>query len=405
MKKQNEFKLCAVSSILALAAFSIAIFVTACGTDFSKQPGTGTETGTGTDTGTGADTEPETGTKEGFTGTWTPARTMPFDSDDTVYGIAYGASNGSGLFVAVGQNFVNYVKTGKIAWSANATDWTEANAGAFGGSVCRAVAYGTPSGSGLFVAVGDNGKIAWSADGKGWTAVSGSTFGGSKINAIAYGTPNGAGKFVAAGYEGKIAWSTDGKNWTAAAAVEGFNGVNDSINGIAFGGGRFVLAGSKNNNSMGKMAWSTDGVTWHPVQDNPCGQDPILAVAYGGSPGRFVITSESRKICYSPNGESWATVSKTPFGDGSQSCYIEAIAYGTAANGAGRFIAAGVYGKIGYSDDNAESWQALTGSSFSANLEKNIYGSDAVYAIAYAGTPQSAIKFVLGGYGKIECYR
>jgi hypothetical protein len=123
-----------------------------------------------------------------------------------------------------------------------------------------------------------------------WTAVDDTTF-GDDINGIAYG----GGKFVAVGYEGKAAYSADGgATW---------NPVDDTkfigyIKGIAYGGPagkeKFVAVGSS-----GKAVYCTtpDG-TWTAVTDTGFDTtDDINAIAYGG--GKFVVVGNKGKAAYS----------------------------------------------------------------------------------------------------------
>jgi hypothetical protein len=55
-----------------------------------------------------------------------------------------------------------------------------------------------------------------------------SIFGSGHINGVAYG----GGKFVAVGEYGKTAWSEDGASWTAA----GYLSSSCHINDVAYGG-------------------------------------------------------------------------------------------------------------------------------------------------------------------------
>ena len=97
----------------------------------------------------------------------------------------------------------------------------------------------------------------YSADGLSWTAVSNTTFGSDTIEGIAYG----GGKFVAVGRSGsgsssssQAAYSADGISWTA---VSDTTFGSTSIYGIAYGGGKFVAVGGSDSLS-GKMAYSNN---------------------------------------------------------------------------------------------------------------------------------------------------
>jgi hypothetical protein len=91
--------------------------------------------------------------------------------------------------------------------------------------------------------------MAYSADGIAWTAVDG-TFSRVRIQGIAYGIfADGGGRFYIAGNtNGAMAYSENGASWTSVTN-SGFGSTQ--INGIAYGGGRFVVVGAS-----GKMAWA-----------------------------------------------------------------------------------------------------------------------------------------------------
>ena len=80
-----------------------------------------------------------------------------------------------------------------------------------------------------------------------------SKFGTTDINGIAYG----GGKFVAVGNSGKMAYSTDGVFWTTVTTSR-FG--TTAIRGVAYGGDKFVAVGD-----FGMMAYSTDGIMWTAV--------------------------------------------------------------------------------------------------------------------------------------------
>jgi len=113
---------------------------------------------------------------------------------DVKFNVSIGAiAYGSGKFVAVGSNLVNYSADGGITWTA-VTDSTFGASGNISG-----IAYA----NNMFVAVGSPGRAAYSSDGITWTAVKDSTFGVQPIFDITYGN----GKFVAVGAYGRIAYT------------------------------------------------------------------------------------------------------------------------------------------------------------------------------------------------------
>ena len=276
-----------------------------------------------------------------------------------IYAVAYGNKR----FVAVGDR-------GKIAYSDDGAHWTAAADSAFPATYTNGdwelsyAIYGIAYGGGKWVAGGDYGYMAYSADnGAHWTAVEDSPFGGNTIFAIAYG----GGKFVAGGTVGKIAYSKDGVNWTAAAdnAIRQYATVNNgmwvpSIFAVAYGGGKFVAVGG-----LGSIAHSKDGATWTAAadsaiweyEDTDTGNGPLSSdingIAYGG--GRFVAVSGSGKTAYSADGASWTAAADSAAwefadilvfgGESITTADINAVAYGNK-----KFAAVGVGGKIAHAD-------------------------------------------------------
>jgi hypothetical protein len=157
----------------------------------------------------------------------------------------------AGKFVAVGQS-------GTSAYSADGITWTNTGTGTTGTHVIfgntssgsngiKMAAYG----NGKFVIAG-NGKVATSTDGAAWEKIDLSTFieGESVgwLNCIIFAD----GRFVAGGANGRAIYSTDGKNWTRITQTEPIFG-SQYINGLAFGGGKFVAVGGGD----AKIAYTT----------------------------------------------------------------------------------------------------------------------------------------------------
>jgi len=267
---------------------------------------------------------------------WTAVTDNPF-SGGTIWDIAYG----NGKFVAVGNE-------GRIAYSTDGINWTEVQDSPFSTTKkynyneARTVSYG----NGRFVAGGYQGNsefsinniIAYSSDGVTWTEAADSTFGSSTwINHIAYGGTAGQEKFIASGAKGKMAYSLDGITWTAITNSRLSGGIN-----VFYVGGKWIASGD-----YGQMAYSADGVTWTVI---PAGQNPfsssnisvanIHKIAYGN--GRFVATGwrENFKMAYSSDGINWTEVTGIPPLD------ISGVTYGN-----GKFVAAGTWGVTASSTD------------------------------------------------------
>ncbi|MDR0444571.1 MAG: InlB B-repeat-containing protein [Treponema sp.] len=234
-----------------------------------------------------------------------------------------------------------------------------------------------------------------------WEAVDVSTlFAVSTINGIAYG----GGKFVAVG-KGKMAHSTNGTDWELVGDSK--FGISN-INSIAYGNSKFVAVGDGGN-----MAHSTNGTGWELVGDSKFGTSNINSIAYGG--GKFVAVGDSGNMAYSTNGEVWITVNSVltsinsiayggdKFVAGGASTNIQYSTNGinwysvntgltadtqSIAYGGGKFVAGGANGMMKYSTDGINKWTAVIDSPF-------ITG-DIIQSIAYGGN-----RFVAGGGKKM----
>jgi hypothetical protein len=282
-------------------------------------------------------------------------------------------------------------------------EWTAVTTSAFGTTQINGIAYGGPSGSEKFVAVGYNGKMAYSSDGVNWTAIpegtgSGtSTFGTEWIGGIAWGGPSVSQKFVAVGYNGKMAYSADGVNWTAipngtGAGTSTF--YTNDILGIAWGGPsgnqKFVAVGGS-----GQMAYSSDGVNWTAISTSTFGTDHIYGITWGGPSGneKFVAVGKNGKMAYSSDGVNWTAISISTFDVG-----IERIAWG-GPSGSQKFVAVGGLGMMAYSSDGVN-WTAIPGGTGTGT---STFGSESIYGIAWGGTGLNE-KFVAGAYNGKMAY-
>jgi hypothetical protein len=204
---------------------------------------------------------------------------------------------------------------GRLAYSANAMNWTLLpgekttfdNPGGGPRNFINALAYG----QGKFVAGGGSGHVAYAANPAGpWQTtpktktVEGWPNGGELvevifdewfINSMVFAEDQG--RFAAVGGldggPGKAAYSDDGVNWTQAGDIAPA-GLGCMVNGIAYGGGAFVLV---DNN--GNAAYSTNAVAWTVIDDTTfnTGTAAIKTVCYGD--GKFVIAGSNGKIAYS----------------------------------------------------------------------------------------------------------
>jgi len=171
-------------------------------------------------------------------------------------------------------------------------------------------------GGGTFVAVGDNNTFHSQDNGTTWSR--GTISGVPYLSDVVYGN----GRFVAIdGWSGIVAVSADGISWTSSLLDP------DSISGIRFGGGLFMVA-----TSAGNVYTSVDGEAW--LQRTPIdlitgmSEPSVSSVAYGGG-GFLVIVSDASVdwIFFTfDQGDHWTPVDLAAYGAG--------IKDGTYFNGA-----------------------------------------------------------------------
>jgi hypothetical protein len=125
---------------------------------------------------------------------------------------------------------------------------------------------------------------------------------GNDLYALAHGND----RYVAVGDYGTILVSPDGTNWAVRSRE-----TNETLNGVAFGGGRFVVVGeSYPDYSPDVLLTSGDGLTW--TNGSSGGTNGLRAVAWGN--GLFVAvgfqqtasSSYDARILTSADGITWA---------------------------------------------------------------------------------------------------
>ncbi|MCL2154205.1 MAG: exo-alpha-sialidase [Leptospirales bacterium] len=214
-----------------------------------------------------------------------------------------------------------------------------------------------------------------------WTVVKYSPFGSKNpfggLDSV-YGIAYGNGRFVVGGLNWEMAYSNDGKIWTAVKDSPFIldEGDYNAVYSIAYGNDRFVAGGEQ-----GKMAYSSDGKIWTAVKDNTFDDNSIYSIVYGN--GRFVAVG-SGKMAYSIDGEIWIAVKDNTFDDNT----IYSIAYGN-----GRFVAGGLLGKIAYSD-NGISWNEIKGWD---TFNGSILGFSSI------GDFPNSIRGIVYGNGRFVC--
>jgi hypothetical protein len=186
------------------------------------------------------------------------------------------AAYGGGVWVVVDNLFLTEEGWG-ILTSTDGATWNET---IVTGSYAQptSIAYG----NGTFVIVGYGGLIMTSTNGSTWTA--GNLSSGVAIMSIVFAN----GQFVAVTNSGESLISTDGNNWSS------YSDNNQYPNGIAYGGGIYLILGTL---SGGSVAVSTDGQNWtNATSYLPGGlsADALTSAAYGNS--MFVAVGNNGEI-------------------------------------------------------------------------------------------------------------
>jgi hypothetical protein len=296
-----------------------------------------------------------------------------------INGIAFDGSK----FVAVGASNTAHTSADGINWTAVSN--------AFPSGYVSAIVYAEDKN--MFVAGGVSGKVWTSTDGTSWTSATISSFGTSdSVDLIAYG----GGRFVA-GSGTKLAYSSDGTNWTAGTIT---TGASDYIEGIAWGNGKFIAVGGEHNTDSdgwttkekGKIWTSTDGSTW-TAMTSPFGTSYIEAIAYGN--GKFVAlgndfdSSSNKPAAYlSDSAAAWTSVSPVPVNGGKIAFCNNIFIAGTAIWGS-----TGVEGGIRTSAD---------GTTWSALYEIDSSSSKTFSIIAYGNN--TYVMACPGGYNATDIY-
>jgi hypothetical protein len=164
-----------------------------------------------------------------------------------------------------------------------------------------------------------------------------------------------------------IGTTADGGRWQWVSLPSGMDVAAD----VAWGGGRYVLAGWNETQGCPAVATSADGQNWAPVAlpaGTPCGGSPfgalgpLTAVAYGL--GEFVAVGGSGVLA-SADGQSW-TVESVPAAAGQT---VTDVVY---APDKGLFLATTTGGVLLSAD--GQQWRAPTGSPAPSGGDAAAYG-------------------------------
>lgn len=239
--------------------------------------------------------------------TWTQ-QTSSFGASE-IGGVA---SNGTDLYVAVGD-------AGKLATSPDGITWTQRTS-SFSTSNIASVAYG----NGVWVAVGEAGKLATSTDGITWTQrTSGQT-------AYLYEVAYGRGVWVTGGAGGVMSISTDPTStWTSVSST-----ISNQVDFLAYAPFASVWVAGHDSLSTNSLASSSDGVAW-------TSRDPSVSLTTGG---QFDVAVSDSIIVVTTAGNATGAVQVMTTTDGI-TYTSRTIPSGTgnntravASDGAGRFF-------------------------------------------------------------------
>ncbi len=154
--------------------------------------------------------------------------------------------------------------------------------------------YSAVYGGGAYVAVGGTtvggpGAVASSTNGSQWAVTNSTT---QTLNGVAYG----AGKFVAVGYGGTVLTSSNAIDWEDHSP-----GTNIYLQKISWGNSRFVALGYTIAPAFNWSLVSTDGVTWSNY--NVASNKPTGGLVFGN--GLFVYPLATGTNLLSTDGISW----------------------------------------------------------------------------------------------------
>ena len=199
--------------------------------------------------------------------------------------------------------------------------------------------------------------ILSTTDGLNWQGVNASQLSYADLKGVAYAN----NLWVAVGAS-KVFTSSDGLAWTDNALPK-----QTTFNGVAWGGGRWIVVGNSRT-----ILTSTDGVAWTDVTPTNITSATFYRAAYAN--GRWVVVGSSGRIANSTDGTNWNSATSG----------VTSTIYGVA-DWQGQFIAATSDGKLLSSADGS-TWGSVS-----------LSPARSLYAVRAAGSQIVAV----GDYGNI----
>ncbi|MDO3411139.1 cadherin-like beta sandwich domain-containing protein [Saccharibacillus sp. CPCC 101409] len=229
--------------------------------------------------------------------TWTE-RTIDAAYGAQLYDVVYAG----GQWVVVGADGAIYTSSDSVAWTSRGPNTSGRN--------ISAVTYANST----YVAVGNKGDIFYSANGAIWTKTSA---GAKDFLGIAYGNS----LFAAVGEGGAIYSSPDAQTWTQRGAQ------TEYLYTVAYLNGAFYAT------KDGGIYTSSNGTSWTAQDISEASNALLYGIAYAG--GRYVLAGAGGLILSSTNGTSWSIETSGTTND----------LYGAGAS-SGKFVAVGANGTI-----------------------------------------------------------
>lgn len=328
-------------------------------------------------------------------------------STNQTYYLSYGAGEAAPYF-SVNQNGGVYSSTDAISWvtrTASGSGFVTTTygggrfyaAGSSGASIASSDGvvletispgfdqYGLISDGSLLVSGGSNGAVKTSTDGVAWTTRTSNTT--SLVTAGVFAADQ-ANRYVFILQPGGALTSTDGITWAQRNIGLGtLTFAQDNAGqGIAYGDGRFIIAGFRNSDSAGQVYSSTDGAAWSGPNVQIAGVQFLGAAAsgLGTSFQQYAVCGTNGNIVTSTNASTWA--SRTT----NTTSRLTGLAYG-----AGKYVAVGNGGTTLRTSSDGITWASPWILSNSDTIYAGVGGADG--SVVVGSLTSSRIYFAADG--------